>query len=145
MTRCTSARALLSAWWKTTPRKIVEPFTCAKARREKSTFFLAKSSAPSRPPASFARWSMENAMAEIPAYVILGRGRWAARMQSILAAENRRVESVGETRRAMAETDAAYRSRLAKAMGASGAQIAWLCVLPGPHIPLLIEAALDAG
>ena len=84
-------------------------------------------------------------MAEIPTYVILGRGRWAARMQGILAAENRRVESVGETRRATGENDAAYRSRLAKAMSASGAQIAWLCVLPGPHVPLLIEAALDAG
>lgn len=84
-------------------------------------------------------------MAEGPAYVILGRGRWAARMQGILAAENRRVQIVGETRRAMEENDAIYRSRLAKAMSASGAQIAWLCVLPGPHVPLLIEATLDAG
>ena len=84
-------------------------------------------------------------MAEGPAYVILGRGRWAARMQGILAAENRRVQIVGETRRATEENDAVYRSRLAKAMSASGAQIAWLCVLPGPHVPLLIEATLDAG
>jgi predicted dehydrogenase len=30
-------------------------------------------------------------------------------------------------------------------MAASKAQIAWLCVLPGPHVPLMIEAALDAG
>ncbi len=28
---------------------------------------------------------------------------------------------------------------------ASDAQIAWLCVLPGPHVPLMIDAALDAG
>jgi hypothetical protein len=84
-------------------------------------------------------------MADAPAYVILGRGRWAARMQSILAAENRRVASIPETRRAIGETDTAYRSRLTKAMTASNAQIAWLCVLPGHHVPIMVEAALDAG
>jgi hypothetical protein len=84
-------------------------------------------------------------MADAPAYVILGRGRWAARIESILAAENRRVRSIAETRRAAGETDAAYRSRLAEALIASDAQIAWLCVLPGHHVPIMIEAALDAG
>lgn len=79
------------------------------------------------------------------AYVILGRGRWSARMQSIIASENRRVANIPEARRASSETDAAYRSRLAEAMRASNARIAWLCVLPGPHVPLMIEAALDAG
>lgn len=83
-------------------------------------------------------------MPDGPAYVVLGRGRWAARMKSILAAENRHVENIAETRRVSGETDATYRSRLAQAMGASGAQIAWLCVLPGPHVPLMVEAALDA-
>jgi hypothetical protein len=66
-------------------------------------------------------------------------------MQSLLAAENRRVTSIPETRRAPGETDSAYRSRLAEAMRASDAQFAWLCVLPGPHVPLMIDAALDAG
>jgi predicted dehydrogenase len=84
-------------------------------------------------------------MADGPSYVILGRGRWAARMQSILAAENRRVASISETRRATGETDTAYRSRLTKAMTGSNAQIAWLCVLLGHHVPVMIEAALDAG
>lgn len=84
-------------------------------------------------------------MADAPAYVILGRGRWAVRMHSILASENRRVASITETRRASGETDTAYRLRLAAAMAASNAQIAWLCVLPGHHIPIMIEAALDAG
>jgi predicted dehydrogenase len=78
-------------------------------------------------------------------YVILGRGRWATRMQDILQSESRRVATNPETRRASGERDAAYRSRLAEAMRASDAQIAWLCVLPGPHIPIMIEAALDAG
>jgi predicted dehydrogenase len=84
-------------------------------------------------------------MADGPSYAVLGRGRWAGRMQSILAAENRRVASIPETRRSSGETDAAYRSRLAEAMTASDAQIAWLCVLPGPHVSIMIEAALDAG
>ncbi len=84
-------------------------------------------------------------MADGPAYVILGRGRWAGRMQGILANEKRRISSIPETRRTSGETDAAYRSRLAEAMSASGAQIAWLCVLPGPHVSLMIDAALDAG
>ena len=77
-------------------------------------------------------------------YVVLGRGRWATRMQDILQSESRRVATNRETRRASGERDAAYRSRLAEAMRASHAQIAWLCVLPGPHIPIMIEAALDA-
>lgn len=84
-------------------------------------------------------------MAEAPAYVILGRGRWAARMHGILASEGRKVGAIPATRRASGETDDAYRSRLASAMTASKAQIAWLCVLPGPHVPFLIDAAFDAG
>jgi len=87
----------------------------------------------------------ESVMGDAPPYVILGRGRWATRMQSILAAEGRGVSSIPMTRRASGETDSTYRSRLSEAMAASKAQIAWLCVLPGPHVPLMIEAALDAG
>jgi predicted dehydrogenase len=84
-------------------------------------------------------------MADAPAYVILGRGRWAVRIQTILAGENRRVSSIPETRQATGETDASYRSRLAEAMSASNAQIAWLCVLPGHHVPFMVDSALDAG
>lgn len=84
-------------------------------------------------------------MPEGPAYAILGRGRWARRMQSILVAEGRRVANIPETRQAYGESDAAYTSRLAEAMRAGGAQIAWLCVLPGPHVAFMISAALDAG
>jgi len=84
-------------------------------------------------------------MGGAPPYVILGRGRWATRMRSILAAEGRSVSIIPVTRQASGEAEATYRSRLCEAMAASEAQIAWLCVLPGPHIPLKIEAALDAG
>jgi predicted dehydrogenase len=66
-------------------------------------------------------------------------------MGAILAMENRGVASIAETRQQLGESDTTYRSRLAAAMRTSGARIAWLCVPPGPHVPLMIEAALDAG
>jgi predicted dehydrogenase len=66
-------------------------------------------------------------------------------MQSILVTENRRIATIPEARRASAETDAAYRLRLTEAMRTGDAQIAWLCVLPGPHVPVMIDAAMDAG
>jgi len=84
-------------------------------------------------------------MGEAPAYVILGRGRWAQRMQPIIAGESRKVSLIQETRRGPTESDSAYLSRLAGAMKSSGAQIAWLCVTPGPHVSLMIRAALEAG
>lgn len=84
-------------------------------------------------------------MGEKPSYVILGRGRWARRMQSILTGENRFVASIPDARRMAGESDFAYTARLAESMRASGAQIAWLCLLPGPHIPLMVDAALDAS
>lgn len=84
-------------------------------------------------------------MVKAPAYVILGRGRWAKRMQLILSGEGRRVANIGETRHGQSESGDAYISRLSDAMKASGAQIAWVCVTPGPHVSLMIEAALQAG
>jgi hypothetical protein len=51
-------------------------------------------------------------------YVILGRGRWARRIEHILQSEGRRVATNPEARRASGERDADYRSRLAEAMRA---------------------------
>jgi predicted dehydrogenase len=84
-------------------------------------------------------------MVEGPAYVILGRGRWAARMRSIIAGDDRPVTAIEETRLRPSESDAAYLSRLAEAMKASRAQVAWLCTSPGRHVPLMIQAAVEAG
>jgi GFO/IDH/MocA oxidoreductase family protein len=84
-------------------------------------------------------------MAEAPAYVILGRGRWAKKIHPIIAAEGRTVTAIEETRQGSSEDTASYTSRLAEAMKASRAQIAWLCVPPGPHVSLMIQAALEAG
>ena len=83
-------------------------------------------------------------MTDGPAYVILGRGRWAKRIRPIIAGEGRSVVSIDETRQGAAESESAYVSRLAEAMKASTAQIAWLCVSPGHHVTLIIQAAIGA-
>jgi predicted dehydrogenase len=79
------------------------------------------------------------------AYVILGRGSWARRMRDLLVEEGRTVSVIEETRQRGAENDLAYSARLAEAMKHTGAQIAWLCVLPGRHVSLMSRAALEAG
>lgn len=84
-------------------------------------------------------------MAEGPAYVILGRGRWAKRMQPIIEGENRSAVAIEETRQKRTESPETYLSRLSAGMKASRAQIAWLCVTPGPHVRLMIQAAIEAG
>lgn len=66
-------------------------------------------------------------------------------MYSILTGEDCPVTSLGDTRQAPKERTERYRARLAEKMSASGAQIAWLCVLPGPHAATMADAALDAG
>lgn len=82
-------------------------------------------------------------MPEGPSYVILGRGRWAKKMRPLMASEKRIVTTIEETRQRQSETAASYVSRLIEAMEASRAQIAWLCVLPGPHVCLMVQAALE--
>jgi predicted dehydrogenase len=83
-------------------------------------------------------------MADTPAYVILGRGHWAQRMHQVISREDRKVSAIEETRHGPSESESDYASRLSKAMKTSGAQIAWLCVSPGPHVCLMIQSALEA-
>jgi predicted dehydrogenase len=84
-------------------------------------------------------------MAEAPSYAIVGRGRWAARMKSILEGEGRRTVSLPDARRAPFEDESSYRQRLCSSFSGTNAQIAWLCILPGNHIPIIIEAAINSG
>lgn len=84
-------------------------------------------------------------MARAPAYVILGRGRWAKRMQPILAGEGRSVANIEDTRQGQSESDTTYISRLADWMKASRAQVAWVCVIPGPYVSFMVQAAIQAG
>lgn len=84
-------------------------------------------------------------MTESLAYVIVGRGRWAARMHAILAGEGRRVTSVPETRRCSSEQESTYRERLCSSFRATAAHIAWLCIPPGDHIPIVVAAAVESG
>jgi len=83
-------------------------------------------------------------MVDGPAYVILGRGRWAQKMQPVIAGVRRTVTTIEETRQRPSESLSSYVSRLAEGMKASRAQIAWLCVSPGPHVSQMIQAALEA-
>ena len=84
-------------------------------------------------------------MGKAPGYVILGRGRWAHKMRPIISGEGRSVALIEETRQHSSESEAIYIQRLAAEMKASGAQIAWLCVPPGLHVCLMIQAAIEAG
>jgi hypothetical protein len=84
-------------------------------------------------------------MPDSPAYAILGHGRWAHTIRDVLTGEGRRCVFIEDARRETTETDSDYKQRLAKKMADSGSHIAWLCTLPGPHVLLLIEAAIGAG
>lgn len=84
-------------------------------------------------------------MTESPSYLIVGRGRWAVRMKTILEGEGRRVVSLPAARRLPSEDESSYRQRLHSSFLNSNAQIAWLCILPGNHIPVIVEAAIQAG
>lgn len=66
-------------------------------------------------------------------------------MHAMLTDEGRRAEFASGLRRRSNESSGAYESRLAQIFSGSSAQIAWLCVPPGGHVPTLIRAALAAG
>lgn len=76
-------------------------------------------------------------MAERFSYAIVGRGRWAARMRTILEREGREIACFENARMQPAE--------LTDVLQATGAQAAWLCVSPGPHVAQMIQASIDAG
>src|ERR1700733_9123246 len=80
-----------------------------------------------------------------PAYLIVGKGRWGARMHAMLVGEGRRAEFAPGLCRGTGESSDAHESRLAQTFSDSSAQIAWLCVPPGEHVPTLIRAAFAAG
>jgi hypothetical protein len=80
-----------------------------------------------------------------PAYLIVGMGRWGSRIHGMLASEGRRAEFASGLRRGSDESSGAHESRLAQTFSDSAAQIVWLCVPPGAHVPNLIRAAFAAG
>jgi hypothetical protein len=80
-----------------------------------------------------------------PRYLIVGKGRWGSRMHAMLASEGRRAEFASGLRMMSNDSGSAHEARLAQIFSDSSAQIAWLCVPPGPHVPTLIRAALAAG
>jgi hypothetical protein len=85
------------------------------------------------------------ANANSPAYLVVGKGRWGARMHAMLTGEGRRAELASGLRRQSNEGSSAHQARLTQTFSDSRAQIAWLCVPPGAHVPTLIRAVLAAG
>jgi hypothetical protein len=65
-------------------------------------------------------------------------------MHAMLVGEGRRAEFAAGLRRGVNESSGAYESRLAQTFSDSAAQIVWLCVPPGPYVPILIRAAFAA-
>ena len=90
---------------------------------------------------------MGDASDSVPDYVIVGRGRWATRMHTVLEQLGRQVTAMGTSPRRQTDTEAddRYEMRMAESLEASGAAVAWLCVAPGPHVAPLVRAALLAG
>jgi hypothetical protein len=66
-------------------------------------------------------------------------------MQAMLLGEGRRAEFAPGLRREANENSGAHEARLAQTFSDSRAQIVWLCVPPGAHVPALIRAAIAAG
>lgn len=83
-------------------------------------------------------------MSEGFSYAVLGRGRWAGVIGRILDEQGRRTIGLGNVRRESGEPVSEYRGRLSQELTRSAAQIAWLCVPPGPHVSVMIDAALEA-
>jgi predicted dehydrogenase len=63
----------------------------------------------------------------------------------MLAGEQRGIVQLESTRKQPAESDDQYVARIAESLHAARAQIVWLCVPPGSHIPCLLNAAIEAG
>jgi hypothetical protein len=78
-------------------------------------------------------------------YALLGRGRWATVINGILETHGRRIVNLQNVRRQPSEPESEYQARVRRDLTSAGAQIAWLSVPPGPHVPVMIEAALCAG
>ena len=80
-----------------------------------------------------------------PAYLIVGKGRWGARMHAMLVGEGRRAEFASGLRRSTNESSGAHESRLAQTFSDSSAQIAWLCVPPGAPRPDVDSSGVCRG
>jgi hypothetical protein len=66
-------------------------------------------------------------------------------MHAMLTGEGRRAEFASGLRRQSNESSGAHESRLTQIFSDSSAQVVWLCVPPGTHVPTLIRAAFAAG
>ena len=80
----------------------------------------------------------------LPRYTVLGAGRWAGILAGILNKEGRSAAALPGNRQAPDENDEAYLARLRDRLEDAG-EIVWIAVPPGPHVRLMVRAALDQG
>ncbi len=82
---------------------------------------------------------------DAPEYLVVGSGRWAGVIGTVLSGMRRRVRVLSGTRRGNRETADSFGARLSNEMRDSGAAIAWICVPPCPELPQIVESAVTAG
>ena len=82
--------------------------------------------------------------APLPRYTVLGAGRWAGILAGILNKEGRGVAVLSGNRQAPDENTEAYLARQRRRLEDAG-EIVWIAVPPGPHVPLMVRAALEQG
>ncbi len=76
---------------------------------------------------------------------ILGGGRWAGVVGEDMVRCGHEIIDLSRTRRDLGESWQSYRQKWAQDISSTDADIAWIAVPPGDHVPQLCEACLDAG
>lgn len=85
-------------------------------------------------------------MSKANTYAVLGRGRWGLRISAILACEGRSVELLNEAVRVHpGDSNKGYIARIEASLRRIKSNVLWVALPPGPHIPLIAEAALNTG
>lgn len=77
-------------------------------------------------------------------YLVVGKGRWSSVIVSILNSLGRSVCVSKSLRQKRDETQHALFEKAYSYFNNSNANIVWFCLPPGPHIQVLVEAALHA-
>jgi hypothetical protein len=78
-------------------------------------------------------------------YAVVGSGRWGRAIQSILQGMGRSAKMIVGTRRGSQETSSDYLDRLRTTFQCVDAEIAWVCVPPGPNGLEIVRSVVESG
>ena len=84
-------------------------------------------------------------MSENKKIAILGGGRWAGVVGEDMAKHGHEIINLSGTRRNSGESWQNYRRKWTQNISSTNADIAWIALPPGDHVPQLCEACLEAG